>query len=178
MLLAIAGKPGSGKSAVARRLADSLNLELMSFGALFRDKAQEMSLSLDELGDYAESHEEVDLELDREQLNYIKRGGCIIDSRLGGYMAWREEIPSVKIYLKACLEVRAQRVANREDIKIDVAKDEIEKRDASEKRRYHNLYSIDIDDLSPYDLVINSELLAEIGVFEVSKTFCEFHLSP
>lgn len=173
MLLTIAGKPGSGKSVVAKRLSDDYDLELVSFGAIFRRKAEEAGLSLEEFSKYAEEHGEVDREVDREQLDYIRRGNCVLDSRLGGHLAWREGAPSIKIYLKASLEVRAHRIAKRENIGMEEAKTLIEGREKSEKRRYLDFYSIDIDDLAPYDLIINSELLTEDGLFLSVKAFVD-----
>ncbi len=171
MLLAIAGKPGSGKSAVAEKLARFFNLELVSFGVAFRRKAKEMNFSLEEFERYAEEHVEVDKKIEEEQLKLIKKGNCVVDSRLGGHLAWKENVPSIKIYLKASLDVRAKRVAKRESIEMERAKLLVEERERSEKKRYREFYSIDIDDLSLYDLIINSELLTEEGLFEAVRTF-------
>ena len=53
MIITLGGLPGSGTSTVAKKLADILQLEIVSAGNMFRDMAKEMGISLVELGKMA-----------------------------------------------------------------------------------------------------------------------------
>jgi cytidylate kinase len=52
---------------------------------------------------------------------------------------------------------RAKRVAKREKISIDESIKQILRREESEKKRYRAYYGIDLEDLSIYDSVINTQ---------------------
>jgi cytidylate kinase len=52
--------------------------------------------------------------------------------------------------------VRADRVAQREGKSREQALQEMLAREASERKRYQEIYGIDLDDLSPYDLILDS----------------------
>ena len=80
----------------------------------------------------------------------------------------------LKIWILASLDCRAARIAEREEKSYDLAFSETTAREKSEKDRYKSYYDIDIDDLSIYDLVINSEKwdkkeLAEVVDFAISR---------
>jgi len=62
------------------------------------------------------------------------------------------------VWLRAPVEVRAARVARREGLGVDAARADLTERERSEWARYKAAYDIDIDDLSPYHLVIDTTL--------------------
>ncbi|MHA2251052.1 MAG: AAA family ATPase, partial [Candidatus Kariarchaeaceae archaeon] len=47
-IVAIGGPHGSGKSSVARKLAENLNMNYVSAGSIFRELANERKISLEE----------------------------------------------------------------------------------------------------------------------------------
>jgi cytidylate kinase len=61
------------------------------------------------------------------------------------------------VYVTAPIETRAKRIAARDGISIEEARRRIEIREESMRRRFKNLYSIDISDLSIHDIIINTE---------------------
>jgi cytidylate kinase len=69
--------------------------------------------------------------------------------------------------------VRAQRIADREHTVYEESLQKIIDREASEKKRYKKYYKKDIDDLSLYDLVLNTRLWDQEGVFNIVKTAIE-----
>jgi cytidylate kinase len=56
------------------------------------------------------------------------------------------------------LDVRAKRVARRENKEYGRALEETRNREESEIRRYRHLYNIDMHDLTPYNVVIDTTL--------------------
>ena len=113
-------------------------------------------MSLADFGRYCEEHEEVDRELDDKQLNILKRGNVILEGRLAGWLAYRNNIAAFKIMIDANICIRAQRLVEREQGTIEQRKKEILDREKSEWNRYKKYYNIDLHDTSIYDLIIDS----------------------
>ena len=53
--------------------------------------------------------------------------------------------------------IRAERISYREAKSIDTVNREIKERTDSERKRYKEIHGINIDDLSLYDIVINTD---------------------
>jgi cytidylate kinase len=154
--ITISGTPGSGKSTVAQILEKKLGLRYVYSGMLFRQLAKKHKMSLEEFGKYCETHREVDQELDDAQLEILQKGNVIVEGRLAGWLAYRHNIPAVKIVIDTDLETRAKRIVKREKGAIEQRKWEMENREKSEALRYKNYYNIDLKDTSIYNLVIDS----------------------
>ncbi|MDZ7745452.1 MAG: AAA family ATPase [Halobacteriales archaeon] len=165
MLITISGPAGSGKSTAATALADELGYDHVSGGDIFRELAAEQGLTPLELNKLAEEDDAIDRDLDcRLRDLAAERDDLVLESRLAGWMAG--EHADFRIWLDAPLDVRAQRVADREDKDPELARTETEARADSESKRYADYYGIDIDDLSIYDLVLNTARLGEKGMIE------------
>ena len=65
MIITISGVPGSGKSTVAKLVAQKLGFRHYSAGDFMRDIAEKRRMSLLELGKAAEKDRSIDHELDR-----------------------------------------------------------------------------------------------------------------
>ena len=65
------------------------------------------------------------------------------------------------------VEVSANRIQKRECGTFEKCLVKSKQRQADDKERYTLLYGIDLDDLSPYDLVVDADDLDEDGVFEI-----------
>jgi len=155
MLITISGPPGSGTSTAARRLAADHDLEHMSGGDLFRRMADERGVSLSTLNERAETDDAIDRDLDRRLHTTARdRDDLVLESRLAGWMAG--EHADLRVWLDAPIEVRAERIADREEKPVGQAREETEARAKSERRRYEAYYGIDIRDRSIYDLVVNT----------------------
>lgn len=158
MIITVSGLPGSGKTTVAKILHGELNLKYVSPGEIFRNMAKEKGMTLAEFGRYAETHIEIDREIDRKQTELAREGNIILDGRLSGWIVSKEGLPSTRVWLEASIETRAKRIAGRENIPFRQAIAEIQDREACEWERYWALYGIDLNDLSVYTLVIDTEL--------------------
>lgn len=173
MILTITGDLGSGKSTVAKLVADKLKLKYYSTGLIFRKVASDMQVSLKELGELAKKDKRIDKRIDDYQKKLgEKEEDFILEGRLGFYFVPK----SIKICLKVDLEESARRIIsdNRSDEhfeNIDEAINAIKVRRSSEKERYKELYNVDIDNLKNYDLVIDT---TTIPASEVAKKIIEF----
>ncbi|MFC1786498.1 (d)CMP kinase [Halobacteriota archaeon] len=167
MIITLGGLPGSGTSTVARKLANMLQLEIISAGNMFRDMANEMGVSLLELGKMAEIDPKIDKMIDERQVEIAnKKDNVLIEGRLSGWMVDGD----IKIWLKASVESRCSRVASREEISFEQALRDGKEREACDAKRHMELYKIDINDLSPYDLVVDSSKWDKNGVAEILYT--------
>jgi CMP/dCMP kinase len=154
--ITISGLPGTGKTTVAKLLEQHLGLRYVYSGEIFRNLAQKHQMSLEEFGRYCESHREIDEELDRYQLDILRKGNVIVEGRLSGWLAYQNQIPALKVLLYADIDVRAGRIVKREQGNLKKRKREILKREKSEATRYKNYYGIDITDTSIYDVMIDT----------------------
>ena len=156
MLITISGLPGSGTTTIANLLSKALNLKLISSGEIFRELARKKGIGLEEFGELAETNSKIDKELDENVLKMVKDDG-IVEGRLTGFMFHKNNIQAFKIWIDAPLAIRAKRVADREGKAVKQTKKEIKKRERCERNRYKKIYSVDLNDKSIYDLVINSK---------------------
>ena len=172
MLVTISGPAGSGKSTAAAALAEALDYDHVSGGDIFRDLAVERGLTPLELNKLAEDDDGIDRDLDRRLRGIADtRDEVVLESRLAGWMAG--EHADFRIWLDAPLSVRAERIADREDKSVDLARTETRERSDSEARRYEAYYDIDIEELSIYDLAVNTARLSPGAVLDVILTTIE-----
>ena len=154
--ITISGTPGSGKSTIAQLLEEKLGIKCVYSGMIFRETAKKYNMSLEEFGKYCEENSEVDKELDNKQLEILRKGDVILEGRLAGWLAHRNNIPAFKVAIDTDLETRAKRIVNREKGSIEGRKKEILNREKSVVLRYKKYYNIDLKDNSIYDLIIES----------------------
>jgi len=165
MRITVSGLPGSGTTTIAKLLSKELSLDLISAGELFRAMAKERNLVLEQFSKLAENNDEFDRWIDKRQREEaMKREHIIIEGRLSGFFVPQADL---KIWLKAPVEVRARRVAGREKIAYEEALSAMKSREQSEYLRYEKYYGIHLDDLSLYDLVIDSSRWNENHIVEM-----------
>ena len=151
MLLTCAGLHGTGKTTVAKRIANEFGLTHYSTGEMFRQMAKEHDMSLAEFNKCTEAHPEIDKELDKRMERVGKEEKDVI---LDGQLCWYflDKTADHKILLKCDQEERISRILSREREKKekDITRDEIRKntleRERSERERYKEIYGIDISD--------------------------------
>lgn len=172
MKITVSGPPGSGTTTLARALASTYDLEHVSSGDVFRGMAEERGVSLPEFNRIAEEDPEIDREIDLRQKEIgMERTDIVLEGRLSG---WMVEEADLRVWLAAPLDVRAARVADREEQSVDDARKEIAEREESEAKRYMEIHDIDIRDLSIYDLVVNTEKWSADGVVAVVEEAVDY----
>jgi cytidylate kinase len=171
MLLTVSGPAGSGKSTTAAGLAEALDLEHVSGGDIFRELAAERGYSPVEFNELAEEDGRIDRDLDRRLYEIARdRDDVVLESRLAGWLAPDADF---RLWLDAPLDVRAARIADREEKSVEQAREETRRRERSEQKRYRDYYDILIDDLSIYDLVVNTARWTAPAVRTVLTTAVE-----
>lgn len=181
MIISISGLPGSGKSTVAKILAEKLNFERIYMGGILRKIADNKGITILELMKQAESDSTIDEEVDKMVGDFGRtKDDFIIESRTAFHF-----IPeSLKIFIKVDLKEGAKRIfkdlmkeeRNEED-KANSADNlckMLEERTEVDKSRYQKYYGIDFTDATNYDLVVNStdltpEEVVDKIMFEVEK---------
>jgi cytidylate kinase len=172
MLVTVSGPAGGGKSTLAAALAEALDYEHVSGGDIFRRVADERGLSPVELNELAEEDSEIDYDLDRRQYELARdRDDLVLESRLAGWLAG--DAADIRVWLTAPFNVRVARIADREDKMLETVRAETRRRAESEAGRYRTYYDIDIDDLSIYDLVLNTARWGPDAATTVVRTAVE-----
>jgi cytidylate kinase len=156
LIITVSGPPGSGTTTTSEHVAARLEVALVPGGVVFRAMAAERGMSLAAFGLYATDHPEVDVELDARLAERARQGDVLIESRLAGWIARNEGLDAVTVYLECPAEVRAARVADREGLDVARALAENVEREQVERERYLALYGVDIEDLTIYELVLDS----------------------
>jgi predicted cytidylate kinase len=154
--ITIAGDIGSGKSTVAKRLAEFAGVEPLSTGGIQRQLAQKRGVSVLELNRLAENDPTIDKEID-SYLMRLPPGNLVVESR----MAWHFVPDTLKVYLYISDPAAARRIvgAQRSDEGYQTIADAtapILARRKSEILRFSKYYNVDIDDLRNYDLVVDT----------------------
>ncbi len=161
-VVALGGPPGSGKSTAGHRVASELGLTFTSAGDAFRAEAARHRMDVEAFGRYAEAHPEVDRDLDRA-MQAIAGPGHLLDGRIQGILCRRAGTPVAYVVVTAEFAERVRRVARRDGQPEGEAARRVAEREASEARRYHEFYGIDVDRETP-DLTVDSTHLGPDAV--------------
>lgn len=175
MIISFAGAIGSGKSTIAKRLAEHLGWPRYYMGGILREIAKQRKISLVELTELGKTDPTIDQEVDE----YQKRLGKVLDNFvIEGRTSWYFIPHSLKIFLDVKEEESARRVLedlknntdrHNEDSKISNLEEmvkSIKKRKACEVERYEKYYGIDVYDKKNYDLVLDTTYLNIDQVFQ------------
>lgn len=157
MIITLGGLPGSGKTTVARILADKLKMEYINAGDIFRNLAAKKGMTLEEFGFFAERNPNIDKAIDKKLLEIARRDNVILEGRLAGIMLELNDVEALKVWLEAPLEVRVERISGRDTKSTEAALSDTQMREKSEWDRYYNIYHVDIRDLEVYNLVIKTQ---------------------
>ena len=179
MIITISGDIGSGKSTTGKILCKKLRFEYLSTGAIQRRIAEEMGLTTLELNLLTESRLDIDHKIDSytRALNDSKEN-YVVDSRL----AWHFIPSSYKVFLRCDQHTAAKRISGdtkrtsdekNRDVKHLIKK--ISQRRRSERDRFRKIYNIDFEDLSNYDLIIDSTFFLPDEIAQMVIDGIELH---
>lgn len=175
MIISFCGPAGSGKSTMAKMLAEKLDWPRYYMGGLRRQKAQERGLTLAEYNKLGENDPVTDTEVDEYQrVLGEKEDNFIIEGRTSWYF-----IPqSLKIYIDVDENIGAERVfaslqeenERNEDSKLETVADVLSshrKRKESDIVRYKKYYDIDVYNKDNYDYIIDTSDKSKEESFEL-----------
>ncbi|BBG27134.1 (d)CMP kinase [Sulfuracidifex tepidarius] len=179
MIITISGPPGSGKTSVARLVAQHLSADLISAGSFFRKIASDIGISVVELNRKAESDFSIDSKLDSEILRMVleardENRNVIVESHIAGWLL--REYSTFSIYLNAPVQERARRISIRDKISFNEALLEIFRREFSHYTRFMHYYGIDITDISLFDLSINTKSMKPEEIASLIENFISLSL--
>jgi cytidylate kinase len=155
LTIAISGKAGAGKSTFAKRIAEIFNLAYISAGKIFRQMAQQKNMDLGTFSEFAENNIQIDKEIDERSIAEAKKGNVVLDGHLTAWIC--KDLSDLAIFVTAPMDVRVKRIAQRDGKPFEEALHETKCREGNERKRYKQIYNIDITDLSIFDIIVNTE---------------------
>jgi CMP/dCMP kinase len=173
MKIVVCGPGASGKSSVAKLLANELGFRHYSMGDVQRELARENGLSITEWGRKEATDDKYDRMVDTRMSEIGKKeDDFVIDAWLGAHF-----VPdAVKIYIDADAMTRAKRrLAHRRSEENYKTIDEVLKymtdRETVNRERWYRYYGFDYSDMRHYDLVIDS---SDISIEQVVARIIRF----
>jgi len=154
LVITVAGRHGSGRTTQAKQLAEAFGLRYVSAGTIFRERARELGVSLEEMNRLAASDPGFD--------NWL-------DART------REE-SDLTIFVNCPFHERVRRIAEREGRSLEEVEEETRRREELEEARYKEFYGVDLSDLSVYDVVLNTGLFTAQEAAYILKNVVEVYL--
>ena len=163
-IITLSGKPGSGKSSTADKVAELLSYTRYSSGDFVRKYVRTHGMTLADFNARAASDHSLDEAIDEELRKLRDESDIIIDSRLGFY--WIPE--SFKVYLDLDIDVATARIfkdavsnAGRgvgagQATSLAEASKQVQSRLNAETRRFKRMYGVDPYKDSNFDLIINT----------------------
>ncbi|MCW4001083.1 MAG: cytidylate kinase family protein [Candidatus Bathyarchaeota archaeon] len=176
MVICISGMAGTGKSTLAKKIAEKYGLRYYSGGdalkALAKDEGYDITIEgwwenpvgIKFLKERV-SNPKFDKAVDDKLLQYASEGNVLLDSWT---MPWLYKGGGFKIWLEASFENRAARVAQRDNLTLEQAVKMLKEKEDHTKAIYLQLYGFVLgEDLSPFDFVLDTNSLNAVEVFEV-----------
>jgi CMP/dCMP kinase len=175
IVLCISGMAGTGKSTLAKKLAQKYGLKYYSGGDALRALAAEKGYNSSSNG-WWESPEGLsflekrkadpsfDKAVDQKLIEYASQGAVLLDSWT---MPWLVK-KGFKIWLAASVEKQAERIARRDKMTVEESLEALKKKEARTKAIYRQLYGFALgEDFSPFNLILDTDNLSAEEVFQV-----------
>ncbi|MFH0848772.1 MAG: AAA family ATPase [archaeon] len=174
-MVTVSGLHGSGKSTYSQWIAKEFGLRYVSAGELFRRIAGEKGMGLKEFSMVALQDPSIDQMVDERSKQEASKGNVVIDGQLAAWMA--RQYADLKIFFTAPADVRIDRMAKRDGVSYSAKEEETAMREKIQRERYQETYGIDINDLSIYDVVIDTNLLPIEGNINILKNIISDYLA-
>ncbi len=174
VIICVCGMAGSGKSTVAKKLAEKYGLKYYSGGDALKALAIEKGYKPIEKGwwespeglsflDNRNRNPEFDKAVDKKLLEVAEQGNVVLDSWT---MPWLLK-KGFKIWLEASAKKRAERVAKRDGISIEKALEALRSKEEKTKSIYKKLYGFSLgEDFTPFHLILDTDNLTADEVFQ------------
>lgn len=163
-IITITGDHASGQGTLSNKLQEKLGYEIYRNGQYVRKLAADKGMTITEFQVYLNEHPDLDRQVENSAKEYAStRDNLIIDAKLGWYV-----VPeSFKVYLKVDIDIAVKRAYEDQARKstepyknIEEAKQKILYRHEEETKRWIEEYGANRDDMSNYDLVLDTTNLS------------------
>jgi len=178
IVICVCGMAGTGKTTLAKKLAERYGLKYYSGGDALKALATEEGYKPFERG-WWESKEGIrfleergnnpkfDEAADKKLLELAQQGNVVLDSWT---MPWLLK-KGFKIWLEASPEKRAERIAKRDKISVEEALKAIRKKEERTTAIYRKLYGFSLgEDFKPFHLILDTDNLKAEEVLQVLCT--------
>ena len=169
MIIAVSGLSGSGKNTLGSLLAKELGYSHVC--PTFKDLAIAKGIPLLEFQKRAEADPNIDKKFDMLLKKQTKVGNCVVTTWLGPWIV----NPDISIYVFAPQKIRAIRLGERDGMSVDDAAEHISVRDDNNRKRYLDLYGIDIYDQNEFDICLNSGIYNPLELLEMVLKLIEIN---
>jgi CMP/dCMP kinase len=175
LVICISGMAGTGKSTLAKKLAQKYGLKYYSGGDALRALAAEKGYDSYSNGwwetsgglsflEHRGANSSFDKAVDEKLLEYAAEGNVLLDSWTMPWLVKR----GFKIWLAASVEKQAERIAQRDKMTAAQALEALKEKEARTKAIYKQLYGFILgEDFAPFNLVLDTDNLGAEEVFEV-----------
>ncbi|HZA70171.1 MAG TPA: cytidylate kinase family protein [Nitrososphaeraceae archaeon] len=174
----ISGWPAVGKTTIAAELAKEFRLEIYNGGDILKMLAGEKGYSISgkdwwdtedakKFMTERKSNPCFDKEVDQRLVEIVKKGNVVITSYT---LPWLVQ-DAIKFWLKGSQSNRAKRMAYRDNISFEDAKNIIKIRDEDNIKIYRETYGFNFgEDLSVFDFALNTDLISLEALIVISKS--------
>ena len=163
--ITVSGRIGSGSTTLATKLAETLRWDMLDGGKILRKINQEVGADVFEA---SKRPDHFDIEYEQRIKKMLREERHhVIQSHLAGFDA--QDITGVFKILVVCedsqgndkVDIRIDRLVNRDKLSIEEAKHEIQERDKQDLEKWRKLYAENDStwvywDKKYYDLVVNT----------------------
>lgn len=174
MIIVISGKPGAGKSTVAKKLAAKLKLPRISAGDFQRELAKERGITITKLGELEKKDDSLDKMVDQKTVDYAKtHNNFVIDTWLGAkfipqgfkiFLNGNEAARAKRIFTDSQNQLRKHTTKTYQNLKDVIA--DMNERENCNRNRWQKFYNFDYDNHKHYDLVIDTTNISANEVAE------------
>jgi CMP/dCMP kinase len=154
--IAISSHSGCGNTTATNNVGATLELDVVNY--TFRDLATDLDLPFETIQQKASRSPIYDFLTDLNLMRASLRSRVVVGSRLAGWLVDAD----LRVWLHAPLEARAKRIFQREPDKHAGYESVLYRtlqRDEQNRKRYLEIYGLDINDRSDFDITINTEKL-------------------
>jgi predicted cytidylate kinase len=170
MKVMICGLTGTGKSTIAKAIAEAMDYEYISSSKLFREftgkDSKEKGFWTHKEG--LEFNDErlssnIDEKFDKYLIDIVDtKDNFVVDSWT---MPWLYKEQCLRIYLKCPFSIRMQRIMFRDKLTEEQAKLAVKKKDTDTRKIYLTNYAFDVTkDLEQFDLIVNTQYFDAKGI--------------
>jgi CMP/dCMP kinase len=175
LVICISGMAGTGKSTLAKKLAQKYGLKYYSGGDALRALAAEKGYSSSSNGwwespeglsflEQRKTDSTFDKAVDSKLIEYAGQGNVLLDSWT---MPWLVK-GGFKIWLSASVEKQAERISGRDNMTVAESFEALKVKEARTKAIYKQLYGFSLgEDFSPFNLILDTDNLSADEVFKV-----------